>query len=788
MHRQLGLLLLMAGSASALDLRNARVRPDPNLTGPEMKAVRMLTDEVERRTAVLWPVGQGSGPAIQVHHALGSGPAEGFHLTVRAGAVDIQGNDERGTLFGVGRLLRELRWDHNAVSISDTLDIVTSPKYKLRGHQIGYRPKVNSYDAWTPAIFEQYLRDLIVFGTNAIELIPPRSDDDDDSPHFHLSKIDMMAEMSRICAEYGIEVWIWFPAMDKDYADPKTVAFALNEWTEVYKRLPRIDAVFVPGGDPGETQPKYLFALLEKQKQALRKYHPKGEMWMSPQNFDAGWFAEYLDLMKTEPKWLDGVVYGPWTRITIAELRAKIPARYPIRYYPDITHTIHAEFPVPDWDVAFAVTQARESINPRPTDYQKIFHHMMPSAMGFLTYSEGVNDDMNKFVWSGLGWNPDQDVAQILREWARWFISPAHETALAQAILDLEQDWHGPVLTRPSIDDTLRKVQALERAATPGMLLNWRFQQILYRAYYDAFVRQRLLYETGLEQQAMDRLRDAPRTGSINAIENASRILDESLARPAAEDLRNRIFALAEALYQSIRAQLSVDRYKAVAVSRGANLDTIDFPLNNRVWLQSRFAKVRALTSEDERLAEIHAILHRADPGPGGFYDDLGNTSMQPHVVNEGPGYENDPGGFRSVRSEYAAFSGGLIGRTSAAALRPDGPAKFILNPMAWWTWAETRYETPLTMRYEHLDPNASYAVRVVFVGRASDPKIRLIANGNHEVHAWINKPGTMGPVEYPIPAAATRTGTLTLKWFLDQGQGGFNGSIDIAEVFLVKK
>ena len=32
---------------------------------------------------------------------------------------------------------------------------------------------------------------------------------------------------------------------------------------------------------------------------------------------------------------------------------------------------------------------------------------MMPSTMGFLTYSEGVNDDMNKFVWSGLGWDPD---------------------------------------------------------------------------------------------------------------------------------------------------------------------------------------------------------------------------------------------------------------------------------------------------------------------------------------------------------------------------------------------
>ncbi len=787
MKTQLILIAMLAGRAAALDLRTAHVAADPNLTGIEKKAAQMLVEEVERRTALQWTLGEGAGPTIRLHHATGSGPAEGFHLTVRGNTVDIQGNDARGTLFGVGRFLRALRWDHFEAFIDDSLDITTSPKYKLRGHQIGYRPKVNAYDAWTPPMFEQYLRDMIVFGTNAVELIPPRSDDDDDSPHFHLSKIDMMAEMSRICAEYGIDVWIWYPAMDRDYSDPKTVDFALKEWTEIYKKLPRIDAIFVPGGDPGHTQPKYLFALLEKQKVELRKFHPKGEMWMSPQNFDATWFAEYLDLMKAEPKWLDGVVYGPWTRITIQELRTKIPQRYPIRYYPDITHTIHAEFPVPEWDVAIAVTQARESINPRPTDYLKVFRHMMPSSMGFLTYSEGVNDDMNKFVWSGLGWDPDQDVSQILREWARWFISPKHETALAQAVLDLEEDWHGPLLPRAAVDDTLRKVQALERAATPQMLLSWRFQQILYRAYYDSFVRQRLLYETGLEQQAIDHLRNATRTGSAVALEEATRALDQALTRPASEDLRNRIFALAEGLYQSIHAQLSVDRYKAIAISRGANLDTIDFPLNNRVWLKAQFARLRTLEKEDDRLNAIDAILHRSDPGPGGFYDDLGSTAMQPHLVNEGPGYANDPGGFHSTRSEYAAFSGGIIGRTSAEATKPDGPAKFILNPMAWWTWAETRYETPLTMRYEHLDPKASYKVRVVFVGNPTDPKIKLVANEKIEVHGWIQKPAVMGPVEFPIPAQATASGTLTLRWFLDQGQGGFNGSIDIAEVFLIR-
>ena len=77
-------------------------------------------------------------------------------------------------------------------------------------------------------MWEQYIRDLVVWGTNAIELIPPRSDDDADSPHFPLPPMQMMIAMSQICADYSIDVWIWYPALDKDYGAARTVEFALK--------------------------------------------------------------------------------------------------------------------------------------------------------------------------------------------------------------------------------------------------------------------------------------------------------------------------------------------------------------------------------------------------------------------------------------------------------------------------------------------------------------------------------------------------------------------------------
>ena len=455
---------------------------------------------------------------------------------------------------------------------------------------------MNAYDAFTVDMYDQYIRDLAIFGTNSIELIPPRSDDADDSPHFPLPKIEMMEEVSRICDRYGLDVWIWYPAMDRDYSDPATVEFALKEWEQVYRRLPRIDYIFVPGGDPGHTQPKYLFALLEKQTALLRKYHPKAQMWMSPQSFSKDWIEEFYGLMKSEPAWLGGIVYGPQTRDDIPTLAARIPKQYPIRHYPDITHSTQAQFAVPDWDVAYAVTEGREGPNPRPTQERDIFRRYMDIGIGFLTYSEGVNDDVNKFIWSGLGWNPDVPVIHILREFSRYFIGEQYSDAFAQGLMALERNWVGPLIANENVDTTFQVFRDMEKRASPQVKLNWRFQQALYRAYYDSYVRDRLLYETSLEKQAMEKLRGADRTGSLLAVQMAGEIVGRAMTAPVSQDKRQRIFELAEAMYQSIHAQLSVPKYQALALGRGANLDAVDAPVTNRVWLMDRFAEIGKLS------------------------------------------------------------------------------------------------------------------------------------------------------------------------------------------------
>ncbi|HXE64462.1 MAG TPA: hypothetical protein VN519_13040 [Bryobacteraceae bacterium] len=759
--------LLLASAASALDFRGATVVVPAGASLPEKTAAKMLTEEITKRTqfrlktSATMPI---LGPAILIR--TGTGPAaEGFSLTSSAEGsrpiATVRGADARGVIFGTGYLLRQLKMGRQQLELAGGLNLQNKPKIAIRGHQLGYRPKTNSYDGWDVPQWEQYIRELAIFGTNTIELIPPRSDDAADSPHFALPQIEMMAEQSRIANEYAMDVSIWYPAMDKDYSDPATVEFALKEWGDVFRKLPRVDAVFVPGGDPGHTEPKYLLALLEKETEVLHRYHPNAQMWVSPQSFDQAWLDEFYGILDKQPGWLTGVVFGPQVRGSIEQVRARVPKRYKLRFYPDITHSRQSEFPVEDWDFAYSTTEAREVINPRPVAEAAIFHRYIQFSNGFVTYSEGCNDDFNKILWSSLGWNPDAKIEDIAHDYAQYFIGADMADEFAKGILSLERDWKGSLAANTGVDQTLALFQSLEKRASPQQKENWRFQQGLYRAYYDAFERKRLLIETDQEKRALTALK----TGGTAA---ARKILDADELTPEARELRARVFELAEALFQSIHMQLSVQKYQAISLGRGANLDSIDFALNDRVWLENEFAKIDK-APRAQQAAMISRIVNWTDAGPGGFYDDLGDTTREPHMVR-GESYDRDPD---FLQSAFTGF-GDVEPRNGARA--------------SWYTTAETLGETPLRMHYPNLDTNAQYILRVVYGGDTPRVQLKLMANGKYQIHDFRAKPTPQAPLEFEIPKEATSGGDLTLEWSRPAGLGGAGRGTQVCEVWLIRK
>jgi hypothetical protein len=411
-------------------------------------------------------------------------------------------------------------------------------------------------------------------------------------------------------------------------------------------------------------------------------------------------------------------------------------------------------------------------INPRPVDETAIFNRYQKFADGFVSYSEGCNDDVNKFVWSGLLWNPEASTKNILADFSRFFIGDDMADDFANGLFALEQNWRGPLASNRQVPVTLEQFKDMERRSTPQQRLNWRFQQALYRAYYDAYVQSRLLTENRQEEMAMAALAKAKRNwpltsvGSLKAMDEAQSILDADMRTADAREYRARVFELAEALFQSIHMQLSVDRYKAISSDRGASLDSIDFALNNRVWMENRFEQIRAMAAETDRIAKIDEILNWTDPGPGGYYDVLGLVNQRPHLVM-GESYAQDPD---FLKSPLISFGGSPQRgwRTTSAV---DG---------------EIIQDRPLRMRYTDLDPSAKYKVRVTYGGDARRVAMRMTANAM-EVHPFREKGTTAEPVEFEIPQQATATGTLMLEWTRTPGLGGNGRGTQVSEVWLIK-
>lgn len=635
------------------DLSDAVILVSPNIPAPmNLTVVQVLSEEVAKRTSLeikqvenwdskttivlaLSTDKELFGTAVpQCEDNFSEQKKEGFRLfySTENGKkiLWIIGADKRGILYGIGKFLRIAEMSEGTLKLPGETDIATASEYTIRGHQFGYRNTANSWDAWTVEQFDQHFREQMIFGANSFENIPFQ--DGPPSVHMKIPREEMNIELSRICEKYDADYWIWTPA-SFDLKDKKLRQEELDKHEAFYKACPRLDGVFFPGGDPGDNHPEEVLPFLEELSALLHKYHPKAGMWISLQGFDrekVEWFFNYIK--EKNPDWLAGVANGP-SSPPLAIERENLPEKYKIRSYPDLTHTVRCQFPVKKWDQAFALTEGRECTNPQPLYYAEIHNNDAPFTDGFISYSDGVHDDVNKVVWSQFGWDSKSDVKNIIKEYSRFFFGNKVAEQATNGIFELEQNWVGPLFGNKTVGNTLDLWKALE-AENPQLAGNWRWQQLVMRAYYDAYIQQRQAYEKELENQAYEILSTAKTIGAEKAMTDALVILKKAETEPVAQDLKQKIIQYCDDLFQSIGLQTSVPKYNARGYERGAILDFIDYPLNNRWWLEDEFKKVGEMKSEEEKVARLDFIRNYENPGDGSFYDNISSADAK-HVTSE---------------------------------------------------------------------------------------------------------------------------------------------------------
>jgi hypothetical protein len=163
-----------ARTAEMVDLSAAVIRLSSGPASQDPRAqvyAQMLSDEVYKRTSLRWPVlperhsssgggGGGNGDGgrgVVVVQLASMSPApvdwsstrrEGYTLSTTSSAVSVVGQDSRGLLYGVGRLLREMNLTlvqnyytprRVTASIAAGLLVASVPDRAMRGVQIGYR-------------------------------------------------------------------------------------------------------------------------------------------------------------------------------------------------------------------------------------------------------------------------------------------------------------------------------------------------------------------------------------------------------------------------------------------------------------------------------------------------------------------------------------------------------------------------------------------------------------------------------------------------------------------------
>lgn len=544
------------------------------------KAAGLFADEISSRTGAIPAFCSEKENSNFAFLTDASIPRDGFDIAVEASRVTVSANGIRGFIYGFGMFLRKIVSVCGVPALTEDISGTYRPDKMIRGHQVGYRTTPNTYDAWSYDDYRRYYLDMMFFGSNTVEHIPYEKGVSRRNRLMKYDEEEFLVKASEMAAEFDLDVSLWHPNNDDE-----TVEQAAERRGRLYETVPRLDVVFPPGGDPGEFYPDEFVLRCKEISKALKKSHPNAQMWPSAQQPHSipTWGEEFIAEMEKLPEEIDGVIHGPNHAFDLETLRRRLPSKYPIRLYPDITHNVRCEYPVhfdrDDWHFALTTGLSRECTNPRPREYRHIHRLTRRYVVGSVSYSEGITDDVNKAVWADMDYNPDCDLRTTLLDYARLFFFGADAEKIADGILALELNWQCDPAENPTIDRTLETFESLV-LDYPFLNENWRFLQLLMRAKCDWVLRHRRIFELGLIKLAEKEIRNG-------SLENARKILETDFDAEYKKQ-RADITDLAQKLFELIGLQSDIENYCADNWERGAILETMDLPVTDRKWLLGR--------------------------------------------------------------------------------------------------------------------------------------------------------------------------------------------------------
>ena len=740
---------------------------------------------------------------------LAPGP-EGFVLRLVSDATPATvlavGMDERGCVYAVGELLRRAVIRKGGMELPVGLDFRTAPAFGFRGTQFGQshvalnKAKVRP---WTQAEIEAKIADFALAGANVLQV--PVSVSESDPTYRYIKGLGLKTIVHWSAnAGSGPPEWQASESIGRTGylcpSVPEARQELLRSVEAAFSKSPHFDYVSFSGGDGGGCEcdrckpyGAVFIRLVEDYATIVHRYHPDAQVMFTNQKFDNEDDLAIFAYLREHPhtgirafcvgpgsdamSWQPGhrqhhrmdlfryPRFGPFSRY-MQEIVHQLPPHVDLAFFNEITHWRYAQhayiqaYPRPDKDGNHPphwnhfiyermpdpyLTQVYDRLTffAWPRYYRWVFGEVVRHGLGDCTHSSGTHDHFNQWMWQRLLWSPHRTVEDVVDEYCRAWFGPEAAPYMAKAIFLMEEylqwDHRRPITRKTSIDryyDLVMKAGKVMPAHIRDR--SWLWREFAQKAAIDKRTKLAVGQQLALQRSIE---RDIGRALAASDPSDLSDLVSRCVARLASMKETPAMRRLRE---EAIRLG---DESNALYGVRSEGLVSLDHDFIGLGWLRRQLERAKAAAG-DERWELLATIADYENPGPGGFYDNLGTFEHAPHLVH---GYPYDHG---------QPYVGDMLDEGNRISQRTMG-----------YTQHEER---GLELRYDGLDPAARYRIRFTFVRPWFQPryahrmnqKAQSIYADGIPIAEGLELPEKMSDFfTFDIPPEATRDGTLTISF-----------------------
>ena len=496
-------LALAALAVSAAAGEFARVEPDVSALPPEQRVVaELLKVRVRERTS-----GSADGAALRVKYLYDRsiGGDDGF-VSLKGDLAEIRAGRFRGLVFATGNLLKALRYGTSSLSVDDGFYDFT-PKMPIR---IAYtsRHYLNWYMEAPADEICRYLEDLALDGINSFyfqyaypDVDRARASDEMVAAFLRTSRrmYDRIKSLDCEVGEHGGNNQLPMDAPEKfrgvPNSDPPRCNYGFNACPEKPGALEALMNYRKEGlAALGDVRPDYFLhwpfdeggcecekcypwggkgylKLIEKFHALNRAAHPEAKSLVSTWLFHDDDFDGLYEYLGTHD-WIDVILCDSHNDFPKYPLMHKIPGKTKIITFPEIS--MWGRHP---WGGYGAIAC--------PERFERLFRQSEPVVSGFMYYSEGIFEDINKAVVTGLYVDPSAKVDDILRRYGAYHFAGTDPADFVRLAHLFEANHELRKMTYPNVTEAKRLADRMDHEILPSLRGSWRWRLVWLRATVD---------------------------------------------------------------------------------------------------------------------------------------------------------------------------------------------------------------------------------------------------------------------------------------------------------------